>query len=183
MTSKNHQGDDAGLFMRFHQGDPAAFRIVYERYQSKLRLSIYPFVGQMEVAEDIVADAFLKLFFNRMKVNDAAHIFGYLFIIARNQAIGYKREQKRQRETDDAQELPVEKSCTDPSEAEAEMERVIDKIRGLVGQLPPAMKRIFRMYFYEGMDIRTIAKQLGLTETSVRNQKNLALGKLRKMLT
>jgi RNA polymerase sigma factor (sigma-70 family) len=183
MTSKNHQSDDTELFIRFQRGDPAAFRTVYERYQPKLRLSIYPFVGQMEVTEDIVADAFLKLFFNRMKVNDAAHIFGYLFIIARNLAIGYKREQKRQREADDAQKRPVEKSYTDPSEAEAEMEQVIDKIRGLVSQLPPAMKRTFRMYFFEGMDIRTIAKQLHLTETAVRNQKNLALGKLRKMLT
>jgi RNA polymerase sigma-70 factor (ECF subfamily) len=136
----------------------------------------------MEVAEDIVADAFGKLFDNRMKINDAAHIFGYLFVIARNQAIGYRREQKRQREADEAQERLVEKGYIDPIGTETEKEQVMEKINGLIGQLPAARKRIFRMYFFDGLDIRTIANLQNLTETTVRNQKNRALIFLRKAL-
>ncbi|HEV3327554.1 MAG TPA: sigma-70 family RNA polymerase sigma factor [Puia sp.] len=183
MMRKNNPSDDAELFSRFQRGDPAAFRTFYERHHQKMRLNIYAFVGRMDIAKDIVAETFAKLFLNRAKVKDASHISGYLFVIAKRLAIGYLRLQKRQRETDDAQKQLVERSYTNPAEAEAEMEQVINKILGLVRQLPPAMKRIFRMYFFEGMDIRTIAKQLHLTETAVRNQKNLALGRLRKMLT
>lgn len=153
---------------------------MYDRYFPKLFLIIREYVGRQDIAEDIVTNAFIKLYNRRTRIRDADHIYGFLFVVARNEAVGHHRDQKRQRGVREVQELLVDREYNDPLEAELERDRGMLKIRQLIGQLPPSRKQIFEMHFFNGQSIREIANQLNLTETTVRNQRNRALSFLRQ---
>jgi RNA polymerase sigma-70 factor (family 1) len=168
------------LFERFRQGDGDAFKILYDRYFPMLFLIIREYVGRQDIAEDIVTNSFIKLYDRRTRIRDAEHVQGFLFVVARNEAVGHLRDQKRWRGAREAQELLADREYHDPMEAELERDRWMGRIRELIGQLPPARKQIFVLHFFKGLSIREIANQLNLTETTVRNQRNRALSFLRQ---
>jgi RNA polymerase sigma-70 factor (family 1) len=179
MREKNLPHDPTLLLERFRQGDGNAFKILYDRYFPMLFLIIREYVGRQDVAEDIVTNAFIKLYDCRARIRDAEHVYGFLFVVARNEAVGHHRDQKRWRGARAAQELLADREYHDPLEAELERDRWMRKIRQLIEQLPPARKQIFELHFFKGLSIREIANQLNLTETTVRNQRNRALSFLR----
>jgi|SRR5579863_2459409 len=168
------------LFERFRKGDGAAFKILYDRYFPILFLIIREYVGRQDIAEDIVSNAFIKLYNRRARIREAEHIYGFLFVVARNEAVGHHRDEKRWRGVREVQELLADREYQDPREGEAERDVWLQKIRRLVEELPPARKKIFELHFFDGFSIREIANQLSLTETTVRNQRNRALSFLRQ---
>jgi RNA polymerase sigma-70 factor (family 1) len=168
------------LFERFRQGDGNAFKVLYDRYFPMLFLIIREYVGRQDIAEDIVTNAFIKLYVRRSRIRDADHVYGFLFVVARNEAVGHHRDQKRWRGVREAQELLVDREYNDPLEAELERDRWMEKIRQLIEELPAARKQIFELHFFKGLSVREIANQLNLKETTVRNQRNRALFFLRQ---
>jgi len=168
------------LFHRFQQGDEDAFKVFYDRHFPRLSLIIGDYVDQRDVVEDIVTNAFIKLYDHRASIKEPGQIYAFLFVVAKNDAIGHLRRQRRQRIGRAMQEQLVDREYHDPRETELERDRWMAKIRDLVELLPPARKKIFRLHFFEGLSIREIANQLNLTETTVRNQRNRALIFLRQ---
>jgi RNA polymerase sigma-70 factor (ECF subfamily) len=168
------------LFHRFQEGDGEAFKVLYDRHFPRLCLIIGAYVEQREVVEDIVTNAFIKLYDHRAGIKEPGHIYAFLFVVAKNEAIGHLRLQRRQRKGRAMQEQLVDREYHDPRETELERDRWMAKIQNLVELLPPARKKIFRLHFFEGLSIREIANQLNLTETTVRNQRNRALIFLRQ---
>ena len=174
--------DPGVLFQHFQEGDDYAFNILYRQYSARLYAIIHGFVGQRELAEDIVANAFAKLYTGRAGIGDPEHIYGFLFVVARNEAVGHLRNQKRQRLAKEEQVHLAETEYSDPLEAELDRAESMGRIAQLVEQLPPARQHIFKLHFFEGLTVREIANQLKLTETTVRNQRNRALIFLRELL-
>jgi RNA polymerase sigma-70 factor (family 1) len=180
MAGKNVSFDPTFAFERFRQGDGSAFKIYYDHYFPMLFVVIRDYVGRSDIAEDIVSNAFMKLYDRRSRIRDAEHVYGFLFVVARNEAVGHHRDQERRRAVSEAQALLVDREYHDPLEAELERDAWMEKIRQLVEELPPARKLIFGLYFFEQLSVREIANRLNLTETTVRNQRNRALSFLRQ---
>jgi RNA polymerase sigma-70 factor (family 1) len=180
MREKNLPSDPTLLFERFRKGDGTAFKILYDRYFPPLFLIIKEYVGRQDIAEDIVTNAFVKLYDRRTRIRDADHIYGFLFVVARNEAVGHYRDQKRWRLARQAQEHLEEREYHDPLEAELQRDGWMLKIWQLIDKLPPARKQIFELHFFKRLSIREISRQLNLTETTVRNQRNRALSFLRE---
>ncbi len=172
--------DPTELFLRFQQGDASAFKLLYQQHFPRIFRIIQHYVDQRDVVEDIVSNAFVKLYERRAAMRESDHIYSFLFVVARNEAIGYLRTQRRLRVARAVQERTVDREYLDPRDAEAEWERWTTKIRELMELLPPARRQIFRLHFVEGLSIREIAIQLDLTERTVRNQRNRALIFLRQ---
>jgi RNA polymerase sigma factor (sigma-70 family) len=172
--------DSTLLFNQFKLGDPSAFSILYDRYFARLFLIIRVHVGQQELAEDIVTNAFIKLYDRRANIRDLDHVYRFLFVVARNESISHFRSNRRWPLARVDEEQLVDTEYHDPRERELESERWLVKIQQLVDLLPPARRKIFRLHFFDGLTVREIANQLKLTETTVRNQRNRALIFLRQ---
>lgn len=183
MCPNNPQQDGADdFFERFKSGDAAAFKVIYDRYGRQLKMIMNVFVEDRQAAEDIVAHAFEKLFDNRSRINDEKHIYGYLYRTAYNQAIEHFRSKKRQDAMAGELKHLAAHEDIDPVEGEAAWTQLMDKIKLLIGQLPRARQRIFRMRYCDGLDNEVIASTLALSRQTVINQLNLALGFLRSEL-
>jgi RNA polymerase sigma factor (sigma-70 family) len=169
-----------GWYDRFQRGDDEAFKFFYYYYIKRLLPLVHGLVGQRELAEEIVEDAFVKLHFGRKLIRDAAHVYSFLYVVARNMAISHLRHQRSLRAAAREQERLADKADVDPLELELEMAASVEQICQLVEKLPPERKRIVKLYFFEQLSVRDIANRLNLSESTVRNQRNRALDFIRK---
>src|SRR5579863_2751697 len=119
--------DTTDIFTRFQQGDGDAFRVLYDRYFSRLYLVVNEFVPQ-QLAEDIVSNAFIKLYNRRQAIKELEHIYPFLFVCARNEMIDHHRQQKRQRAARETHEMLVDTEYHDPRESEFERDRWMARI-------------------------------------------------------
>jgi RNA polymerase sigma-70 factor (family 1) len=168
------------LFDRFRQGDGSAFKVLYDRYFPLLFVTILKYVERRDLAEDIVSNAFIKLYDCRTTIKDADHIYAFLYVAARNEAVDYQRDLRRQRAARNEHTQLADREYHDSREAELEREEWMVKILQAIELLPAARRTIFRMHYFEELSIREIANRLNLTETTVRNQRNRALIFLRQ---
>ena len=88
--------DDARLATRIASGDEAAFVIAYDRHAGFVFGSVVRFVGDREVAAEVVQDAFLALW-RRARQFDArsGSLLTWLLAIARHRAIDRLRAEGR----------------------------------------------------------------------------------------
>src|SRR5215469_13401750 len=109
--------DDPMLFVLFKEGDELAFKDVFDHYFDRLFLIIRVFVGQEEIAEEIVTEAFIKLYDRRERIKEPDHISRFLWVVARNKAISYFRQERRQRVALKELEQLMDREYQDPAEA------------------------------------------------------------------
>jgi RNA polymerase sigma-70 factor, ECF subfamily len=88
--------DDARLVRRIASGDEAAFVIAYDRHASYLFGSLVRFIGDREVAAEVVQDAFLALWRRAAQFDrSAGSLLTWLLAIARHRAIDRLRAEGR----------------------------------------------------------------------------------------
>jgi RNA polymerase sigma-70 factor, ECF subfamily len=172
--------DLAVLFDRLKAGDKDVIKEYYHQYYWRLYQAAAGFLGDQSVAQDIVANAFGKLENNRQQMNDPGHVYRWLVVVVKNDAIGHFRKLKRQRVAEEEQRYFAADKDEDPTEAEKEYARTMDQIHRAVKRLPSGRRQIFEKIFYDGLTVRQISEQLNIKEGTVRNQKNLALEFIRE---
>ena len=72
------------LIHQFNRGHQAAFTTIYDRYQPAIFYFVRKFIPDTAQAEDITAEAFIKLWQRRENFNNEKSIAGFLHTTARN---------------------------------------------------------------------------------------------------
>ncbi|HTL39819.1 MAG TPA: sigma-70 family RNA polymerase sigma factor, partial [Methylomirabilota bacterium] len=72
-------------------GNSSAFAEIYDYFSEKIYRFIYFRVGHKEVAEDILADTFVKAWQKINQINSPLALSAWLYQIARNNIIDYYR--------------------------------------------------------------------------------------------
>ena len=165
--------------LSFREGNKEAFRLVYDQMVRPLSYFVENIIHSQVDAEDIVANAFYKLFHARANMRSFEHIKRWLYVIVRNESIDYLRAKTRQKESQyDLSYLET------GVEEQAETERVrtvlLQDIHKEIERLPKQRKTILRLYFFEQKNTSEIAEIMQLSPQTVLNHKTKALDALRK---
>lgn len=165
--------------LSFREGNKEAFRWVYDRMVRPLTYFVENIIHSQVDAEDIVANAFYKLFHARANMRSFEHVKRWLYVIVRNESIDYLRAKTRQKESQ--HDLAYLESGV---EEQAETERVrtilLQDIHKEIERLPKQRKTILRLYFFEQKNTSEIAEIMQLSPQTVLNHKTKALDALRK---
>lgn len=141
-----------------------------EELREQLLHRLHGYLGDNDVAEDIVQDTMLKLWLMRDKLHGPLRGIGS--VIARNLCIDYLR---RQKPTVGISRLAEEEDLSDEGEDIEQMMQIIDT-------LPSTQRTILRMRHLQGMEMREIAMVLGSTEVAVRKTLSRARRVVRRKL-
>ena len=79
----------------FNQGNSNAFRFIFESYNKILFTCAMQLVKDKEQAEDIVSEAFTKLWQRHDVFQTEEHIKAFLFVATRNASLNYLRHIQR----------------------------------------------------------------------------------------
>ncbi len=172
--------NDQQLIARYLEGDERSFEVLLNRHKSKIYTSIYLFVKDQSLAEDIFQEVFIKIIetLRKGKYNHEGKFVQWAMRISYNMCVDYFRRTKRRpkvspTETFDIFDvLPLNE---DNAEQTIIKSQTHNKVRQLVDMLPPEQREVVILRHYADMSFKEIAQ---LTRVSI----NTALGRMRYAL-
>lgn len=159
--------------------DAKEFKQVYDAKFQSVLFSCLQFMRQLESAQDMATDSFLKLWKNRDKINNREHAENYVFSVSRQLCINLViAERNRGKREARVAYLYDQLETYVPAPSKLTMDRMFEAIENL----PRRQRRVLNMRIFEEMEYADIAKNLGISTASVRNRHSQALIGLRKTL-
>jgi len=169
---------DDELVARSRAGDPGALAELYRRHAGPLLRYLQWRAGSPSEAEDIVHEAFLRLFEGRGAYEPRGQFRAWLFRVATRIASGNARTQRRHDEI--LRTRPDSEACSQPQEP---LGRAIqDRIDAVLAQLPPEYGLAFQLRVRENMPYRDIAAESGESEGTLRSRVHHTVKALRAAL-
>jgi RNA polymerase sigma factor (sigma-70 family) len=171
---------DHELIARYMDGDEQAFEVLLSRYKAKIYTSIYLFVKDRALAEDIFQEVFIKIIdtLRRGKYNHEGKFVQWAMRIAYNMCVDYHRRNKRRAHINPSEDFDIfDVLRTDNDSADTHIMRseTHNHIRRMVDSLPPEQREVVILRHYADMSFKEIAS---LTRVSI----NTALGRMRYAL-
>ncbi|HEX6902251.1 MAG TPA: sigma-70 family RNA polymerase sigma factor [Thermoanaerobaculia bacterium] len=175
--------DDSIFVERAQRGDAEAFRVLVERYSSRLFRLAWRIVGEEASAEDAVQETFLRAY-RALPRFDAKSQFGtWLHRIAANTAIEILRKRQRQQSRRGAEEEADDASSHEPGPDRRAFSREVDRaVREALDDLSPVERAAFVLRHYEERSIAEVCDTLGLRESAGKQAVFRAVKKLRRAL-
>lgn len=170
------------LLQRLAAADGEAFRQIYDRYWKTVYQAALRYLRSPDLADDVVQEIFCALWDRREHFVHVEKLENYLVSMAHHHIYGLFRkwaaETRNRKEYTETLELSVDDA--DFPVRSRQYEDILDQ---LVDRLPPQQKQIFRMAREEGMTHEAIAKELNLSQGTVKNHMVRALQFLRRNLS
>ena len=159
---------DRGIayYRRFLNGDEEGLTELISLYRHGLLRFIYGYVRDEALAEDVLCDVFLALYYKRsFKEQDGASLKTYLYKIARNKSLNLIKKQKRRREVSlDATQKDgtgslatlLESKLPTPDSALEKKERSATLFSAL-GCIKKEYAEVLLLRYFEDLDVESIA--------------------------
>ena len=159
-------------------GDRKSFSLLVRRHQKSLLRMSLRFVKDMDVAEDVVQESFIKAYERLNSFEARATFKSWLFQIAINTAKNKLRE--RRKDMSDIDDVPLAVAAI--AETTLVHGAVADLIQKHVDQLPSKQKTALVLRIYEDMSFKEIAEIMECPYDTAKANYRHALLKLREDL-
>jgi RNA polymerase sigma factor (sigma-70 family) len=171
---------DQELINLYLNGNEAAFSTLLERHKQKIYTSIYLFVKDHALAEDIFQDVFIKIIdtLRKGKYNHEGKFLQWAMRISYNMCVDHFRRTKRRPKfstTESFDILDILPVVDDNMEQSMIKSQTHQKLRDLLDQLPEEQREVVVLRHYADLSFKEIAT---LTRVSI----NTALGRMRYAL-
>jgi RNA polymerase sigma-70 factor (ECF subfamily) len=184
---------DKALVQRASRGDGIAFsELVNRHYRRALRVA-YGLLKNNQDAEDVVQDAFAKVFSRLDEFEGASAFYTWLYRIVVNLSIDLIRRRRRERRVDvdteqardalrDGAELWPRFDATHPGD-EAERRQLGERLSKAFADLPEIHQAVLLLRELEGMSYEEIAHTLAIKKGTVMSRLFHARRSLQQKLT
>lgn len=167
------------LLTKIAEGDQLAFCTVFDHY----RKYVYSFGRKItrseEMAEEIVQDVFLKVWFGRDRLKNIDSFGAYLNILVRNHSFNLLRQAAQQQKT--TQQMRLSLSDQDNGTQQVldyrETVRMLDEALEL---LPDQQRMVYTLCHREGLKYEEATLQMNISAATVHYHMKLALSTIRE---
>lgn len=170
------------LVLRLQKGSEGAFRKLFDRYRQDIYAYSLSILKSKHQAEEVVQDVFLKVWLNHENLDPSLSFKSYIFTIARNLAFNILSKAANDQKLKDRifYKSQVAYNLTDVRLLEDDYEQLKNRA---IEELSPRCKQVFQMSRNDGKSYEQIAKELGVSANTVKNQMSTALNSIREFLT
>jgi RNA polymerase sigma-70 factor (ECF subfamily) len=161
--------------------DVKAFDKLFSTYGKRLYHFAYGYLKSKEDAEGVVQEVFLRIWRNRKQLKPELSFKAYLFKIAYHHILELFEQMNRRRAychelIEEA--LPFNEDATD----RLNYQLLLEKVELLIQKLPARQKEILLKRKKEGIPVKDIAVELGISPKTVENHLTEALKNLKRGL-
>lgn len=178
---EEHRNEDIILVRALKNGDTGAFDQLFALYGKRLFHFALGYLKSREDAEGVVQEVFLKIWRNHKQLNPDLSFKAYVFKIAYHHILElFEKNTQRQA----YQHKIIEEAIvfTDETNERLNYRLLLEKVEALIQKLPPRQKEILLKRRKEGIPVKQIAEELGISVKTVENHLTEALKNLRKGL-
>lgn len=170
------------LFHSFQRGEERGYAHFFHSHYKALFFFANGLLKDENLAEDVVADSYVKLFEKRTTIRSAGTIKSFLYTTVRNACLDLLRKQAvRTAHHKDLARLQEQVAA--PAFDHLVRTETFSLILAAIEELPPASRAVFKLYYLEGLSYDEIAQELGRSKETVRKQKQYGLAVLRSKLS
>jgi RNA polymerase sigma-70 factor (family 1) len=172
---------DEELMALLREGDHAAFREIFLRYDKLLFLYAFKKLREREEARDVVQEVFAWLWNNRQTFDLKTTLAGFLYKSVLNKVFDIFRHQDIIRQYAERGNYYIDADHTAPDYLirEKDIQEVIERE---IAALPPRMREIYELRRKGYLTTREIAGELHLSEHTVSTQLKRAVKQLKLKL-
>lgn len=165
---------DEQLMQAYQHGDEMAFEELYERYSKRVYGYLNKRLSNRELANEVFQRVFLKLHKSREQYRAEFKFAPWLFTICRSVVIDSARKKA----------IYQDSKFEEFDEQKAKSEEVAERVEApnLEG-LSAEQQAVIEMRYYQEMDFDEMAKQLNVSNQTVRKRVSRALNNLRKLVS
>lgn len=171
---------DENLISLVGQGDAEAFTTLYDRHGRAAFSLAYRVMGERQAAEDLVQDAFLKLWRSATSFRpERGSVRTWILSIVHNRGIDQLRSQVSRRRTQDKIEASAPRSQPSEAFAEAWRNSQRDQVREAMNTLPPEQLKILELAYFSGYTHVQVSELLDVPLGTMKGRMRLGLKKMR----
>jgi RNA polymerase sigma-70 factor (ECF subfamily) len=153
--------EEACLIARAGAGDREAFRQLYARYSTPLYSMAVRFMGDAGDAEEVLQDAFLKLWMHASSYDSRkSRPFTWAVTILRRTCIDHLRRRRRLPETAPLATGDAEHSSPESVRNAAEAREDSERLRGALADVPPRQRHALELALFSELTQAEIAQRL-----------------------
>jgi RNA polymerase sigma-70 factor (ECF subfamily) len=171
------------LIARCRDNDRQAQRELYQLYVRPMFNVCYRIVNQQEEAEDVLQEAFVRMFRQLDTYRQEASFGSWFKRIVVNASLNHiKKRQLKWQQVERMHGQPQE-TVLQEEENSVEMERFsVQQVQQAMEALPEGYRLVFNLYLFEDWTHREIAGELGISESTSKSQLNRAKKKMKELL-
>ncbi|CAL1518530.1 RNA polymerase sigma-70 factor [Chitinophaga sp. MM2321] len=154
---------------------------LFELLYSRLCFFAGKMTGDMTIAEDLVQEAFFKIWKTGREFQELNVAKAFLYTMVRNDCLNHLKHSQVQQKY--ATEQLHRKAYTEPDVTQAIITaEVTGELHYAIGQLPPECRKIIKLSYLDELSNQEIADTLQLSLQTVKNQKSRGYKLLRGIL-
>ncbi len=158
--------DEQLLVEECKKGSQKAMGQLYDQFAPKMKAICLRYVRYHEEAEDILQEAFIKIFKYINRYQDQKNLNGWIKTIVINTSINMYYKNKNMH-------LNVDYDSVTGNETHASAmadKLSLDELYAVINSLPDGYKVVFNLYAIDGFDHKEIGKMLKIGESTSRSQ-------------
>jgi RNA polymerase sigma-70 factor (ECF subfamily) len=169
---------EENLIKECASGNVLAQKAFYEKFAGKMMGVCLRYARNSDEAEDVLQDAFIKIFNKIPEYVKKGSLEGWIRRIVVNTALdSYRKNKKHQKDVEASSvDYLLEQKSYIVEELNAQDLLVI------INNLPEGYRMVFNLFAIEGYSHKEIAEQLGITESTSKSQYSRAKKVLRDIL-
>lgn len=150
------------------EGSEAAFKSLFDEYWDHIYTVAICLTKSVELAEDMVQEIFLKIWIKREQLTEVDQFGDYLFIVARNHIYNaLKKEHKEHRLRQPV--LEWFEGHRESPEQQLLFKESSQLIQQAIARLTPQQQAIYKMTREQGLSHEQVARELNISQNTVRN--------------
>jgi RNA polymerase sigma-70 factor (ECF subfamily) len=171
---------DEELISLMGAGDAGAFAALYDRHGRAAYTLSYRMTGERQAAEDLVQDAFLKVWRSAGTYrSQRGSVKTWLLSIVHNRGIDLLRSYACRRRTREKAEAEAPRSHPGEAFSEAWSNHRRDRLREALRDIPRDQREVLALVHFSGLTQTEVSERLGLPLGTVKGRVRLGLRKLR----
>lgn len=162
---------DAELAARIRGGDAVAYETLFHRYFRPLHSFAFSYVRSADIAEDLTADVFVRIWEGRERLRVAGSLRSYLYAAVRNEALVHLRRQRMMQRVHAAAAedgrspgLGTAPVAADGALQQRELAAALDRA---IQQLPERSREALVLHRQHGFSYADVAETMGISPRTV----------------
>jgi RNA polymerase sigma-70 factor, ECF subfamily len=173
--------DQQDLLERAARRDPAALSMLYDQYVDRIYSYIYHRVGQVELAEDLTGQVFIRMLEAVRKGYSWRSSFsGWLYRIAHNLVIDHYRRRSRASFVDIDEVTTLSHDAEPMQSVQARLDS--EQLRIALGKVTEEQAQVITLRFLEDLSIAETAEIMAKTEGAIKALQYRAVLALRRAM-
>jgi RNA polymerase sigma-70 factor (family 1) len=176
-----HKYEEHKLISLLNDGSEYAFQLIYDRYRNRIYKLAVRYLSSPVLAQEVVQDVFLKLWFERANIRKDSPVEGWLVVVSRNLLINQlKKIAKDWRAADAFREtIALAENPVFDKLKEKEYQAMLEEA---IAGLSDKQREVYRLARNEQMSYLRIADQLNISPLTVKTHMARALEHIKSFL-